>query len=162
MNRGPRLEKEEAPRVQSRGQKSKRFKENVSVQPESRELVRFQFVSLFEITEGKRTSYEVQSAVGNCSSDYSSHLKASSPGGDSIKGKRARRFLKWAMAVGNALRDGTLIRLPCAICGDPLTQEHHRDFAQPLDVTWYCFKHQRELAHDRTVSPGVSTQYYRI
>lgn len=63
------------------------------------------------------------------------------------------------MAVGNALRDGALIRLPCAICGDPLTQEHHRDYAQPLDVTWYCFKHQRELAHDRTISPGVSTQY---
>lgn len=50
MNRGAPPEKEEAPRVQSRSQKSKNFTQSVSVQPESRKLVRSQFgVSLFEI-----------------------------------------------------------------------------------------------------------------
>lgn len=46
--------------------------------------------------------------------------------------------------VQRALRDGSLIRLPCATCGDPKTQAHHHDYSKPLDVTWLCFKHHLE------------------
>lgn len=43
-------------------------------------------------------------------------------------------------AVGNALRDGRLIRpAPCHYCGIVTRLEaHHWDYYRPLDVTWLC------------------------
>lgn len=42
-------------------------------------------------------------------------------------------------AVGNAVRDGRLKKLPCAFCGTPDPVEaHHHDYSKPLDVTWLC------------------------
>lgn len=44
-------------------------------------------------------------------------------------------------AVGNAIRDGKLKRLPCSICGtDKHVHAHHRDYSKPLDVVWLCAK----------------------
>ncbi|HYA07728.1 MAG TPA: hypothetical protein VEF90_17710 [Xanthobacteraceae bacterium] len=44
-------------------------------------------------------------------------------------------------AVGNAVRDGALIKPPnCEACGaerDDL-HGHHHDYSKPLDVTWLC------------------------
>jgi hypothetical protein len=42
-------------------------------------------------------------------------------------------------AVNNAVRDGRLIKQPCAFCGtsEPV-EAHHHDYAKPLDVTWLC------------------------
>jgi len=43
------------------------------------------------------------------------------------------------IAVGNAVRDGRLKKLPCAFCGTPEPVEaHHHDYSKPLDVTWLC------------------------
>src|SRR5208282_3928617 len=47
--------------------------------------------------------------------------------------KRAARY-----AVRNALRKGSLTRLPCAECGNPRSQAHHADYSEPLLVTWLC------------------------
>ena len=42
-------------------------------------------------------------------------------------------------AVGNAVRDGRLVKTPCAFCGATEALEaHHHDYALPLDVTWLC------------------------
>jgi hypothetical protein len=42
-------------------------------------------------------------------------------------------------AVGNAIRDGKLIRLPCFICGTTKKVDaHHKDYSQPFAVTWLC------------------------
>lgn len=46
--------------------------------------------------------------------------------------------------VGNAIRDGRLVRLPCEKCGDPKSEGHHDDYSKPLEVRWLCFKHHRE------------------
>ena len=47
-------------------------------------------------------------------------------------------------AVGNALRDGKLVRGPCAVCGTTVrVQAHHADYSRPLEVTWLCFKCHR-------------------
>lgn len=46
-------------------------------------------------------------------------------------------------AVGNALRDGRLTKLPCCNCGDKKAQAHHHDYSLPLAVTWLCFKCHR-------------------
>lgn len=45
--------------------------------------------------------------------------------------------------VGNAVRDGKLIRQPCLVCGDK-AQAHHPDYSSPLDVVWLCRFHHIE------------------
>ena len=42
-------------------------------------------------------------------------------------------------AVGNALRDGRLLKKPCFFCAsEDRLQAHHEDYSRPLDVTWLC------------------------
>lgn len=50
--------------------------------------------------------------------------------------------------VGNAIRDGRLVKVPCeelsVDCKGPI-QAHHDDYARPLDVRWKCrYHHERE------------------
>lgn len=53
--------------------------------------------------------------------------------------KRAAHVL-----VGNALRDGKLVRQPCEICGTARVEAHHDDYSKPLDVRWLCKSHHDE------------------
>ncbi len=46
--------------------------------------------------------------------------------------------------VRTAVRNGTLIKHPCEICGNVNSQAHHDDYRKPLVVRWLCFKHHRE------------------
>lgn len=50
-------------------------------------------------------------------------------------------------AVGNALRDGRLVKGSCTIGGDchGRIEAHHTDYSKPLDVTWLCAKHHASL-----------------
>jgi hypothetical protein len=42
-------------------------------------------------------------------------------------------------AVNNAVRDGRLKKMPCALCGSENNiQGHHKDYGRPLDVVWLC------------------------
>jgi hypothetical protein len=50
------------------------------------------------------------------------------------------------ISVRKAVKSGQLIKHPCAECGNPNTQGHHADYADPLKVTWLCRKHHG-LAH---------------
>lgn len=45
--------------------------------------------------------------------------------------------------VGNALRDGRLVRQPCEACGE-CAQAHHDDYSKPLEVRWLCTTHHAE------------------
>jgi hypothetical protein len=47
-------------------------------------------------------------------------------------------------AVGNALRDGKLVKEPCKRCGAIKVHGHHEDYTKPLDVTWLCAVHHKE------------------
>lgn len=48
------------------------------------------------------------------------------------------------VAVGNAIRDGFLIKKPCFSCGSSINvQAHHEDYNKPLDVVWLCVKCHR-------------------
>lgn len=52
---------------------------------------------------------------------------------------------KCTTAVGNAVRDGRLIRMPCEVCGSTdRIHAHHDDYSKPLDVRWLCPKHHAE------------------
>jgi hypothetical protein len=70
----------------------------------------------------------------------------------SLKERNMREPQKYKarMALGNAVRDGRVKRLPCEVCGHPDTEGHHKDYSKPLDVRWLCFKHHRE-AHGQVV-----------
>ena len=77
------------------------------------------------------------------------------------RGKRAyldRNPVKRAahIAVGNAIRDGRLMRQPCEVCGD-VAQAHHDDYSKPLDVRWLCTTHHAEWhRHNTPLCPDQS------
>lgn len=48
-------------------------------------------------------------------------------------------------AVGNALRDGRIIKKECRKCGELKTEAHHPDYSKPLEVIWLCPKHHKQL-----------------
>ncbi len=52
------------------------------------------------------------------------------------------RKAQWA--VGNAVRDGKLQKLPCFICGSERVEAHHADYSVPLSVVWLCTIHHRQ------------------
>lgn len=43
--------------------------------------------------------------------------------------------------IDNRIQKGTLLRLPCVICGELKTHAHHSDYSKPLDVMWLCEPH---------------------
>lgn len=47
--------------------------------------------------------------------------------------------------VGHAVIAGRIERAPCAVCGALPSEAHHSDYSKPLDVTWLCRAHHREL-----------------
>lgn len=60
------------------------------------------------------------------------------------------------LALTKALRNGTLTRQPCEVCGNPATDGHHDDYTKPLDVRWLCRKHHGE--HHKTHRPNGRAQ----
>lgn len=62
------------------------------------------------------------------------------------------------IAVGNAVRDGFLIKKPCFSCGSSINvQAHHEDYSKPLDVVWLCVKcHRAEHGQEARYNGCVS------
>lgn len=52
---------------------------------------------------------------------------------------------------------GSLIPLPCSICGFSPTQAHHPDYSKPLEVIWLCPSHHKQLHADSLLdyNPGL-------
>ena len=46
--------------------------------------------------------------------------------------------------VGNAIRDGKLIKQHCEVCSCEIVHAHHDDYAKPLKVRWLCDEHHNE------------------
>ena len=62
---------------------------------------------------------------------------------DGYKARKQKAY--WARtAVGNALRDGKLIKGLCEVCGDSNVHGHHDDYDRPLDVRWLCPAHHSQ------------------
>jgi len=47
-------------------------------------------------------------------------------------------------SVASAVRRGKMKKLPCEICGNPLSHGHHDDYEYPLTVRWLCAAHHKE------------------
>ena len=41
-------------------------------------------------------------------------------------------------AVARAIRNGSLLRIPCIRCGETKSLAHHEDYDKPLEVMWLC------------------------
>jgi hypothetical protein len=58
-------------------------------------------------------------------------------------------------ATRAAIKNGTLIKEACQVCGDVDVQAHHTDYNKPMDITWLCDKHHRELHREKPeITPG--------
>ncbi len=56
-------------------------------------------------------------------------------------------------AISSAIRDGTLKRQPCHVCGAKKVEAHHPDYTKPLDVLWLCKRHHEDQdMQDRIIS----------
>lgn len=54
-----------------------------------------------------------------------------------VKNNEKKRHAE--IMVGNAIRDGKLIKQPCEVCGrEDRVHAHHCDYDKPLDVMWLC------------------------
>jgi len=42
------------------------------------------------------------------------------------------------------IRNGSITRQPCVICGLKKVDAHHKDYSKPLDIMWLCRKHHWE------------------
>lgn len=59
-------------------------------------------------------------------------------------------------AVGNAVRDGRLKKLPCEFCAAENVHAHHKDYSKPLDVIWLCAKCHNRLHANFPELEGVN------
>jgi len=48
-------------------------------------------------------------------------------------------------AIGNAIRDKKIVRMPCEVCGNKKTHAHHEDYSNPFEVKWLCPLHHHRL-----------------
>lgn len=46
-------------------------------------------------------------------------------------------------AIARALKKGTIVKMPCAMCGSIMSVAHHDDYTKPLDVMWLCTIHHK-------------------
>jgi len=45
------------------------------------------------------------------------------------------------MRLRRAVKSGRVVKLPCEVCGNPISQGHHDDYSKPLEVRWLCQTH---------------------
>jgi Helix-turn-helix len=63
--------------------------------------------------------------------------------------------------VTRAIRNGTLIRQSCEVCGKSPAHAHHEDYRKPLDVRWLCaLHHGAEHRRIRAIGlvPGIPSR----
>src|SRR4249919_2535353 len=61
-----------------------------------------------------------------------------------MTGPNTRRKQNARYLVRRALEDGTLVRMPCEVCGSTKSVAHHETYARPLEVMWLCRPHHIE------------------
>jgi len=42
-------------------------------------------------------------------------------------------------ATAKMIRDGTLKKEPCGVCGSEKSVAHHEDYLRPYDIKWLCY-----------------------
>lgn len=52
--------------------------------------------------------------------------------------------VKARQIVQSAIRNGSLVRQRCQVCGSERVHAHHDDYSKPLNVDWLCHTHHME------------------
>lgn len=60
---------------------------------------------------------------------------------------------KTRMVTRLARQRGELPSKPCEVCGSIKVEAHHVDYAKPMEIRWFCFKHHRE--HHESIKPKI-------
>lgn len=61
-------------------------------------------------------------------------------------------------SYNKALKNGTLKRHPCKVCGEEKVDGHHTDYFYPLKVVWLCKKHHMEWHKNNKVKIYTSNK----
>lgn len=83
--------------------------------------------------------------------------------------KRNKLKVRCRSLVNRGLISGKIIKKPCEVCGNVLSQGHHADYSNANAVTWLCDLHHREvhnkkamkieqarkIAHNRDIESGL-------
>lgn len=84
--------------------------------------------------------------------------RLSTPEGKAVRARSDKKFqelhpdkYRARYMLRNAVAAGTVIRQPCAFCGNPKSEGHHEDYSKPFDVVWACRKCHREKFHGHVV-----------
>ncbi len=52
--------------------------------------------------------------------------------------------IKATKLVYAAIRNGSLVKQACSVCGHEKAEAHHEDYLKPLDVMWLCKRHHAD------------------
>lgn len=65
------------------------------------------------------------------------------------KGKLANKSHKKNMPIYSLVqthkRNGNIVKEPCIICGNVNVHGHHKNYDKPLELTWLCPRHHKEV-----------------
>jgi len=87
----------------------------------------------------KETKYKNNSKYSKSDKGKIAHSKASKKYSEANKDKR-----RASNKVLTALRNGSLTKEHCSVCGYPKASVHHEDYTNPLEVIWLCHLHHME------------------
>jgi len=72
-----------------------------------------------------------------CLACHAESMRRTRPKHGELDGERRKRANCRSYA-NEYLRRGKLKRQRCSVCGAARAQMHHEDYAEPLQVTWFC------------------------
>jgi hypothetical protein len=119
---------------------------------------RYELIKLYRQTEkGKevRKKEAINARLSGKKQKRQERYKATEKGKLTLKKYEAKRYSsedgKIKLAAKNAVRYavkmGKLIKMPCFICGNSLSEAHHSSYSKDmrLVVTWLCKPHHNEI-----------------
>jgi hypothetical protein len=70
--------------------------------------------------------------------------------------KKHPQEMKARQVAYHAKRRGKILPQPCYICNSPTAEMHHSDYSKPLEITWLCRDHHRELHQANSPCPSAT------
>jgi hypothetical protein len=66
-------------------------------------------------------------------------------------------------ALKMAVRRGTVVKGPCAICGtDQNIEGHHEDYSKPLEVAWLCRSDHTKVTEEQTEAKCQAAEVFHV
>jgi hypothetical protein len=65
------------------------------------------------------------------------------------RAKNKSRVLAWNI-LNEAVKNKSIKKEACSICGDKKVVAHHEDYSKPLDIIWLCHDHHNKLHRSRS------------